>query len=145
MIYFGACVLRIWMLLAFGIVLIVSASFIYFEAGAVSTKSTLSVLNKSTFDLVISSIAFYFFGNGFSREAYGGFLGAERFFSLEISNNEICELLFHFTYLQICIQIVSSSIIERTHLDTYLMLSIFIGTIVYPIASSWIWGSGWLY
>jgi ammonia channel protein AmtB len=87
------------MLLGFGIILIVSASFIYFEAGAVSTKSTLSVLNKSTFDLVISSIAFYFFGNGFSKEAYGGIMGAERFFALELSNNEICELLIHFSYL----------------------------------------------
>ena len=84
MIYYGACVLRIWMLLAFGIVLIVSASFIYFEAGAVSTKSTLSVLNKSTFDLVISSIVYYFFGYGFSKEAYGGFIGAERFFALQL-------------------------------------------------------------
>jgi Amt family ammonium transporter len=133
------------MMLAFGIVLIVSTSFIYFEAGAVSTKSTLSVLNKSTFDLVISSIAYFFFGNGFSKEAYGGVLGAERFFALEVTKNEICELLFQFAYLQICIQIVSSSIIERTHLDTYLMLSIFIGTFVYPIAVSWIWGTGWLY
>ena len=140
MIYYGACVLRIWMLLAFGIVLIVSASFIYFEAGAVSTKSTLSVLNKSTFDLVISSIAFCLFGNGFSKETYGGFIGAERFFALDISNNEICELLIHFVFLQICIQIVSSSIIERTYLETYLMLSIFMATFVYPIAASWIWG-----
>lgn len=40
--------------------------------------------------------------------------------------------------------IISSCIIERTHLDTYLMLSVFVSAIVFPIPLSWIWGEGWL-
>lgn len=42
------------------------------------------------------------------------------------------------------IAIVSSCIIERTHLDTYLMLAIYISSIVFPIPVSWVWGEGWL-
>lgn len=42
------------------------------------------------------------------------------------------------------LSIISSCIIERTHLETYMMLSVYISAIVFPIPVSWIWGNGWL-
>lgn len=53
-------------------------------------------------------------------------------------------MLFQFSSLQIVLSVISSCIIERTHLDTYLMLGVFISSIVFPIPLSWIWGNGWL-
>ena len=64
-----------WELLAFGAVLMLQISFIFFESGSVSTKTTQAVLNKSTYVFVVSSITWHCFGYGYGNQAYGGFIG----------------------------------------------------------------------
>jgi len=60
-------VLFCWQLLAFGSVLFLQISFIFFESGSVSTKTTQAVLNKSTFVFVVSALTWYCFGFGFAN------------------------------------------------------------------------------
>lgn len=40
---------------------------------------------------------------------------------------------------------MTQSLLERTHLDTYVALTIIYAAIGWPIAHSWILGGGWLY
>lgn len=54
------------------------------ECGSVSVKTTSSVLNKSTFVFVVSSVTFYCFGYGFSHEAYGGLIGTHSFLTTNL-------------------------------------------------------------
>lgn len=56
----------------------------------------------------------------------------------------VIKMLYEFVLLQIFISIVTSCTIERTHLDTYLLLSIYLSSVVFPIPLSWVWGGGWL-
>ena len=42
------------------------------------------------------------------------------------------------------ITIVSGSLAERTFVDTYIIYAVLMTTIIYPVASSWIQGDGWL-
>jgi len=41
--------------------------------------------------------------------------------------------------------IVSGSLAERTFVDTYIMFSLFMTSIIYPISASWVLGGGWLH
>ena len=34
--------------------------------------------------------------------------------------------------------------VERTHLGTHIIYTLYVSTIVYPICASWTWGGGWL-
>jgi len=42
------------------------------------------------------------------------------------------------------ITIVSGSLAERTYVDTYIIYAVLMTSIIYPVASSWIIGDGWL-
>lgn len=57
----------VWQLLAICMVLLVQISFIFFESGSVSHKTTLTVLNKSTFVFVVTAITYYCIGFGFAN------------------------------------------------------------------------------
>ena len=39
---------------------------------------------------------------------------------------------------------MSGSLAERTFVDTYIIYSVLMTSIIYPVASSWIIGDGWL-
>jgi Amt family ammonium transporter len=102
------------------------------------------VINKSTFIFVVASVTFYGFGFGFSHHAYGGFIGTSNFFCQGLTSKDTSTLLFLISKLQVVNALISSSIIERTHLDVYLILAMFVSAVVWPIPVSWIWGNGWL-
>ena len=142
--HFQDNLLYIWQLLAIAIILLVKISFICFESGSVSTKTTHSVLNKSTFVFVVSFITYYCIGFGFANEACGGLLGTQFMFGRSLDQAQILTMLWQYTFLYITIAILTSCIIERTHLDTYIMLTVYVSAIVYPIPVSWVWGGGWL-
>lgn len=124
--------------------LLLQSSFIFLESGLVSEKTTQSVLNKSSFCFVVSALTFYAFGFGFAEKAYGGIVGAENFFAKDLQNITILKLIYLFTSLQVSTSIMTQSLLERTHLDTYVALTIVYSAIGWPIAHSWIAGGGWL-
>lgn len=43
-----------------------------------------------------------------------------------------------------CVSIVSCALAERSFLSIHNFLTLFISGIIYPIASSWVFGDGWL-
>jgi len=67
-------------MLGAALILLMNFGVMLSEVGSVSSKSTLSVVSKNAFCFVISTISFYCFGFGFSRKAFGGFIGSETFF-----------------------------------------------------------------
>ena len=40
--------------------------------------------------------------------------------------------------------IVSGGLAERTYIEPYVLFSFLVGAFVYPMASAWVWGGGWL-
>lgn len=134
----------VWKMLALCMILLVQITFIFFESGSVSQKTTQTVLNKSTFVFVVTAVSYYFVGFGFANQAFGGLCGTQWLFGANMTIPLVTELLHQFCLLQIFISIVTSCLIERTHLDTYLLLAIYLSSFVFPIPISWVWGDGWL-
>jgi len=66
--------------------------------------------------------------------------------SLELRNtdNYYINWLIAFSFCNTSSTIISGCIAERMHNDTYLMYSLLMVSIIYPVSAAWVWGGGWL-
>jgi Amt family ammonium transporter len=72
-------------------------------------------------------------------------IGGIDFFTGALDNGyNYTTLIFQTVFCATAATIVSGSMAERTKFKSYLMYSIAISAIVYPISGHWIWGGGWL-
>src|SRR5690606_22889157 len=53
-------------------------------------------------------------------------------------------LMFQTVFAATAAKIVSGAMAERTKFSSYLIYTLIISTIVYPVSGHWIWGGGWL-
>ena len=83
-------------------------------------------------------------GFAFANGGVGGLIGGGKFFCRGLTPDDALKWLFQFSFCSTSATIVSGSLAERTYIDTYIVFSFLMGSIVYPVASSWVWGGGWL-
>ena len=110
-------------------------------------------------DVSIGSVVFWMFGFGLMFGVSNGFVGTNFFFfdgSSELAKgtgNSVgfnwAFLLFQTVFCATAATIVSGAVAERTKFTSYLLFSLIICGLIYPIFGSWAWGSlyageGWL-
>ena len=134
-----------WTLVCAALVLFMQAGFCCVEAGSVRHKNSINVALKNIIDLCASFSVFFLVGYslmfGVSK---AGFLGTPHFALSDIANDDLLGFLFQATFCSTAVTIVSGGIAERCRFLPYLLMSIVIGTIIYPIYGHWVWGGGWL-
>ena len=118
--------------------------FSFLEVGSIHPKNKANILIKNLLDTYIGALAFYALGFAFANDAQGGLYGTGQFFCRGLTRGELLKWLFQFSFCSTSATIVSGSLAERTYIDTYIVFSFLMGAIVYPVASSWAWGGGWL-
>ena len=135
---------RYW-LMATGIPLgLMQVGFVLFEHGAVRKKNIISILFKNVGDYAIS--AFVWWGIGYPL-AYGTgnrFFGTSYFFLTGASNFQKAEFIQSCAYVTTCVTIISGAVTERIWLWGYYIIIIIVAGIIYPVATHWIKGDGWL-
>ena len=115
------------------------------ECGHLNSKCTSNLLIKNVLDMFISAIAFYLVGYSFMNGCAGGFLGGGHFFfSSGLTHDQVILWLYQFSFCSTAGTIVSGAVSERIYVDTYLLFSFFMSSIIFPIAAAWCWGDGWL-
>ncbi|PHR93937.1 MAG: ammonium transporter [Blastopirellula sp.] len=148
----------LWTVLAACLVFFMQAGFALVEAGFTRAKNACNIIMKNVMDLAIGSIAFWLVGFGLMFGATNGFFGTTLFFfdgSSDAAKEVYSEgfnwafLIFQTVFCATAATIVSGAVAERTKFTAYLVYSILITVIVYPIFGSWAWGglhsgSGWL-
>jgi ammonium transporter, Amt family len=82
-------------------------------------------------------------------ESFYGFIGNSGYFNalnMEIDANIPVALyiLFHTVFAGTAATIVSGAVAERTKFKAYLLFSVAVTTLIYPVVGHWVWGSGWL-
>ncbi|WP_280747334.1 ammonium transporter [Parabacteroides sp. PF5-9] len=134
------------MLLAAMLVFFMQPGFALVEAGFTRTKSTANILMKNFVDFTLGSILFFAVGFGLMFGS-GTFAGMPNFFQIDFLETELPVegfLIFQTVFCATAATIVSGAMAERTKFHMYLIYTICISVLIYPISGHWTWGGGWL-
>ena len=137
----------VWMLLAAMLVFFMQPGFALVEAGFTRVKNTANILMKNFVDFMFGSLLYWFIGFGLMFSV-GGFVGMPHFFNLSFYDGGGLPtegfLVFQTVFCATAATIVSGAMAERTKFSMYLIYTIFISVLIYPISGHWTWGGGWL-
>jgi Amt family ammonium transporter len=136
----------VWMLLAAMLVFFMQPGFALVEAGFTRTKNTANILMKNFLDFMLGSLLFFFIGYGIMF-GEGGFIGMPNFFKLDINPTDLPVegfLVFQTVFCATAATIVSGAMAERTKFHMYLIYTVLISVLIYPVSGHWTWGGGWL-
>ncbi len=140
---------NIWILVAAVLVIFMQAGFALVEAGLTRGKNVSNIMMKNMMDFCCGVLAFALvgftiaFGEGNDFFGHSGWmLDPDRydFGTLTLPTYFIFQVAFAAT----AATIVSGAMAERTKFKSYIIYSVFITALVYPIVVHWVWGGGWL-
>ncbi len=141
----------VWTLVAAFLVFFMQAGFAMVETGLTRAKNAANIMMKNLMDFSVGSIAYWAVGFGvmFGADKMGLF-GSDGFFlsagdpSTGDGLWQLAFWMFQVVFAATAATIVSGAMAERTKFTSYLVYSVFISLIVYPVVGHWIWGGGWL-
>jgi Amt family ammonium transporter len=138
----------VWVLIAAMLVFFMQPGFALVEAGFTRSKNTANILMKNFVDFMVGSFLFWMIGFGLMHGANNGFIGGLHLFDWSfIGDSNVpaeCTLIFQTVFCATAATIVSGGMAERTKFSMYVLISIIISVIIYPIEGHWTWGGGWL-
>ncbi len=132
----------LWVLVAGILVFWMQAGFALVEAGFTRAKNVGNILMKNFMDFAFGSLLFWIIGYSIMYGGEGAFYGAFDFFFHQ--DGQYHSLFFQTVFAATSATIVSGAMAERTKFSSYLIYSVVISGIIYPISGHWVWGGGWL-
>lgn len=154
----------LWVLATAFLVFFMNAGFGCVEAGFCRAKNAINILGKNFVVFGISSLAFWvlgwaiMFGDGnayfgtsgafvqgadnspATGDAYQGVYSAINWTGIPLYAKFFFQLVFAGT----AATIVSGCVAERIHYKSYMVFTVFLVAVSYPVTGHWIWGGGWL-
>lgn len=154
-----------WVMVAAFLVFFMNAGFCMLEAGMCRQKNAVNVLAKNLIVFALSTIAFWAIGFGLMFSNGNGFIGVSGGFFLTGADNSpatgdayqgifsalnwtgvplAAKFFFQLVFAGTAATIVSGAVAERIKFVDFLVFSLLLVGISYPITGHWIWGGGWL-
>jgi Amt family ammonium transporter len=102
---------------------------------------------KNIMDFAMGSLVFFAVGFAIMfGDDISGFVGSSGFFLAGDSYDVSIYLLFMFqaVFAATAATIVSGAVAERLKFKAYLVYSLILTALIYPIYGHWVWGGGWL-
>jgi Amt family ammonium transporter len=145
----------VWVLVAAFLVFFMQAGFGMVEAGFIRAKNACNILTKNFLDYCSASIMFFLVGYAFMFGEGNGFIGLSGFGlagmgtanggAVAVPNVSLWAFwLFQAAFCGAAATIVAGAMAERMKFPAYLMYTVMISGVVYPIIGHWVWGGGWL-
>lgn len=144
----------LWTLVAAALVFFMQAGFAMVEAGFTRAKNAINIMMKNLMDFALGSLAYWAIGFGLMfGVTNSGWFGTSGFFLSDFTPDGdpwvLAFWMFQVVFAATAATIVSGAMAERTKFSGYLIYSVFISALVYPIFGSWAWGGlfhgkGWL-
>lgn len=133
----------IWIMLGAMLVFFMHAGFAMVESGFTRSKNTLNILMKNIITISLGSILYFIVGFAlmFGPSAFG-MIGTQGFALL--GDADIAFFVFQAVFAATCATIVSGAVAERVNLSAYILLTVAITAVIYPVVGHWIWADGWL-
>jgi len=136
-----------WILMAAGLVFFMQAGFTMLESGFIRAKNSYNVAIKNISDFIAAVISFWMVGFAlmFGVGQHGWFGGM-----LE-SPHDYAFFIFQAMFVGTAATIVAGAVAERMKFNAYIIISLLISALIYPVSGHWVWGSafsgtdpGWL-
>ena len=144
----------LWTLIAAALVFFMQAGFAMVETGFTRAKNAVNIMMKNLMDFSMGSLAFWAVGFGLMFGVTStGWFGTSCFFLSDFSPDGdpwvLAFWMFQTVFAATAATIVSGAMAERTKFIGYLVYSVFVTVLIYPVFGSWAWGSlykgaGWL-
>ena len=140
----------VWVLLGAFLVFFMQAGFGMVEAGFIRAKNTCNILTKNFLDFCTASLGFFLVGYALMFGEGNGFLGLNGWCLAGLPDTVDGGLplfafwLFQAAFCGAAATIVAGGMAERMKFVAYLIYTLIISAIVYPIVGHWVWGGGWL-
>lgn len=138
----------VWVLLASMLVFFMQPGFALVEAGFTRSKNTANILMKNFVDFMAGTVFFWMLGFSLMHSEGNGFIGGLHLFDYSFYPDgnlpKECVLCFQTMFCATASTIVSGAMAERTKFSAYIIISILVSVLVYPIEGHWVWGGGWL-
>ena len=147
----------VWTLIAAILVFMMQAGFALVETGFTRAKNAANIMMKNLMDFAAGSLAFYVLGAAlmFGATKAAGWFGWGGLGMPSLATGEgVWDWTFLFFQTMFCATaatIVSGAVAERIEFKSYLIYSVIISAIVYPVSGHWMWGGlageasqGWL-
>jgi len=147
----------IWVLVAAILVIFMNAGFGMLETGFCRQKNAVNILSKNLIVFALATIAFWAIGFGLMFNPGNPVMGAGGFFLSGDADPATYGLdpfpaglpvsvffLFQAAFAGTAATIVSGAVAERIKFVDFLIFSLLLTGIAYPITGHWVWGGGWL-
>ncbi len=136
----------IWLILAAALVFFMQAGFAMVETGLTRAKNAGNIIMKNLMDFSVGAVAYWAIGWALMYgNSVGGFIGSSQFFIAGADYELFRDWMFQVVFAATAATIVSGAMAERTQFSGYLLYSVFITGLIYPISGHWIWSdAGWL-
>ena len=146
---------NLWLLIATILVIFMNAGFAMVEAGMCRQKNAVNILSKNLFVFALAVSAYWLIGYSimYGDSVWDGWLYWNQFFfDPYVSPETIAEaglvptvdFLFQAAFAGTAATIVSGLVAERIKFGEFVIFSLVLTGIIYPISGSWQWNGGWL-
>ena len=134
------------------LVLFMQAGFSMLEAGLNASKNTVNILMKNVMDLGLGVLLYYVIGYGIMYPGdFNGYFGFAGFGVSEAGTDAVpggldpqVDWLFQVAFAATAATIVSGAVAGRMKFVGYLVYTVVLTGLIYPISGAWKWGGGFL-
>ena len=130
----------LWILLSGILVFFMQAGFTLVESGFTRSKNAVNISMKNILDISVGTISFWALGYGLMYGDTNGFIATSGLFFNP--GDGAHDVFFQTVFCATAATIVSGAIAGRTKYTTYVIFTIFLTAIIYPISGSWQWNGG---
>lgn len=155
----------VWTLITAFLVFWMNAGFALVESGMCRVKNAVNILSKNFIVFALSSLAFFVVGWGVMFGDGNGFMGTSGLWLIGGADNSpatgadykgvytainwtgiplYAKFFFQLVFAGTAATIVSGCVAERIKYLSFILFSLLLVGIAYPITGHWIWGGGWL-
>jgi Amt family ammonium transporter len=158
----------VWTLVAGFLVMFMQAGFAMVETGFTRAKNAAHTMSMNFMVYAIGMLAFWAIGFGLQMGGVGamatlggnadlsseftvnlfgktfGLFGMKGFFLTTTDVAIFSMFLFQMVFMDTTATIPTGALAERWRFSSFVIFSVFIGGIIYPIYANWVWGAGWL-
>jgi Amt family ammonium transporter len=145
-----------WLIMCGILVFLMQCGFAILEAGSVRSKNTKNILLKNMLDACIGAIIWFVWGHGLAYDGNdNSFMGSASdggasflmwgyIASEDSTGYTFASWWFQFVFAAAAATIVSGAMAERTQLGAYVIYTVVITGLIYPVVVHWVWSSsGW--